>query len=203
MVDSFGTSQLGAASPEPEAPPKTGLAGFMATTAGKLVVGGVALVLVLVALGAIVFFYMFNAPEPDSAIIVPGSTDSTASAEATIAVRPAPTLQDTFAFRNIFEPTVKPRVVTNSGSGSSTDGTSTGGLDPSTVPDNTLVLTSISTVDGVPVASFIWNGATYTVGAGEQLEGTPWKVVSIEGNTVELLYGDAAVSLTLGQGVTK
>lgn len=204
MVDSFGTSQLGAAGPEPEGTPKTGLAGFMSTTVGKLVVGGVAVLLVLIAIGAILFLYVFNAPMPESGLIIPGSTNATASAEATVVVRPAPTLQDTFAFRNIFEPTVKPRVAsTTTNTDGSTDGTSTGGIDPATVPPNTLVLTSISTVDGEPVATFIWNGQTYTVGEGEQLEGTPWKVVSIEGSTVVLLYGDATVSLTLGQGLTK
>lgn len=214
MVDSFDTSQTGSAALDGDPTPKSGLAGFMSTTAGKLVVGAIILVLVLVALGAIVFVYVFNAPEPESGIIIPGSNAATGSAEATIVVRPAPSLQDTFAFRNIFEPSVKPPAAVPAAGGDGTGGTGTDGtggggtggqttVDPADVPGDTIFLDSISTVDGVQRATLIWNGNVYLVTEGQQLEGTPWKLVRIEGNTAIMLYGDAMTTLTVGQGLTK
>ena len=70
-------------------------------------------------------------------------------------------------------------------------------------PRDTLFLESIVTLDGVSTATFLWNGERYVVREGEALEGTPWKLVSVDGNTVVMLYGDATVTFSIGQGITK
>jgi hypothetical protein len=71
------------------------------------------------------------------------------------------------------------------------------------VPADTLYLQSIQTTNGKRTATFIWNGATYTVGEGETLSGTPWKVVQIKENSAVMLYGDTEVTLTVAQGLSK
>jgi hypothetical protein len=101
-------------------------------------------------------------------------------------------------------PTIKPDVAPASTDTSGTTADTTGDGDTgNTVPPNTLQLESVSTVDGEAVATFTWNGQEYTAGEGDQLGDSPWQVVSIEGDTVVMLYGDNRVSLTVGQGITK
>ena len=38
---------------------------------------------------------------------------------------------------------------------------------------------------------------------GDTLLDTPWKVVDIGDDSVEMLYGDTEVTLTVGQGLSK
>jgi len=57
-------------------------------------------------------------------------------------------------------------------------------------------------VDGEPAAVLVLDGQTYTIKAGESIPGTPWKVMSISGQTVQLQYGDVPVTLSVGQGIT-
>ncbi len=137
-----------------------------------------------------------------------------ASSEESATVPEAKPLSSTFVFRDIYEPTVKPSVPPSSTAdetstadgtdgGDGTSGDNTDGGDTSQVPENTLMLKSVSTVDGVPTATIVWNGQTYEVSEGETLGDTPWQVLDISGSTVTMLYGDTKVTLTVGQGVTK
>ncbi len=151
--------------------------------------------------------------------VTPGDADDNDALTLESDAQPvdAKPLTSSFSFRDIFEPTVKPTKTadstsggtssggTNTGtnSGTSTGGTNTGGSGSTSTPSNTLELKSVTTENGEPVATFTWNGKTYTAGAGDALEGTSWKVVSISGETVVMLYGDSQISLTVGQGITK
>lgn len=213
MVDTFNTpSEPGVV----DAPAKKGLGAYTATTSGRIVIGVLALVVLLLVLGGVVYTFVLNQPEQDSGLIVPiPETTGTASADTTIVVRPARSLAQTFAFRNIFEPSQTPpktgSAVPTGGTTGSTGGTTGGATTTGTttdgtaqeVPANTLFLTAVGTVDGQPVATFRWNDTVFIVSAGQDLQGTPWRLVSVEGNTTVLLYGDTRVSLTLGQGITK
>ena len=203
MVQEFsGTPQVADPSGlSPEAGGKTGFAGFLSTTLGKLVVGGVLVLLIAGILGAIAVFFLFSQAENlvDGVITTPPSIQTTSVAEVAPVEREAPRLEDTFTFRNIFAPTIKPSVpesVTVSG-----DGTSTAG--GASVPEDTLFLESVSVIDGDTVATLLWNGTTFVVGEGEDLEGTPWRVLDINGATVTMLYGDTSVTLTVGQALGK
>jgi cytoskeletal protein RodZ len=204
VVDSFNTpapQQPGGIEPA-AGPEKKGLAGFVSTTVGKLVVGGIAIVLILIALGAIAwFFFIGQTGEETAAPVVvtsPAATaTSTASAEASPTERPADSWADTFAFRNIFQPTIK---ITLAPEGS-TDGSSDTSPTAADVPPNTLYLGDTYTVDGEEKAELTWNGSVYVLGEGETIPGTPWKVVSISGDTVTMLYGDSKVTLTVGQAM--
>ncbi len=192
------------------APAKGGLVGFLSTTRGKLIVGGVALLLVIAA-AAGVFVMFIQQPGGDALepLVPPaGSVSTTAtpdgSVEATPTYRRAKPLSSTFVFRNIFIPTVKASTTASSSSGaSSTAGGSTTASGTPNVPANTLYLQSVTTVDGEPVATFIWNGQTYTASEGDRLGDTPWMVVDISGDSVTMLYGDTRITLTVGQGLSK
>ncbi len=50
---------------------------------------------------------------------------------------------------------------------------------------------------------FVWNGVTYTEGAGGTIDSSPWKVLEVNSDSVVMLYGDTQVTLTVGQGVSK
>jgi hypothetical protein len=184
---------------------KGGIVGFLSTTLGKLVVGGVAVLLLAVALGAVAFFFILGGfgEAPDAVIPPPttGSTNATGAAEPEPAERPAPRLAETFAFRNIFAPTVKPSVPTSDPTGTGT--TATTDATGTAVAENTLFLESVDMVDDRAIATFIWNGQTYQLGEGDQIQGTPWEVLDISGSTVVMLYGDSRVTLVVGQGVGK
>jgi hypothetical protein len=209
MVDSLNTPQTEEPlSADTAATPSPGSASsFMSTTVGKLVVGGIALLLILGAVAVILFLFVFNDTPPETDLLVPtesASTSSTASVETSPEVRPPDDFADTFAFRNIFQPTVKVTVTPPPGSSGDSSGDSSGtdtaDID---VPADTLFLVSTSTEDGVPVATFIWNDVTYVLEEGESIPDTPWQVLSISGDTVVMLYGDARVTLTVGQGLSK
>lgn len=180
---------------------------FLSSTTGKLVVGGVVLVLILGAVGAAVAFFFLNGAVDGSVQVTTSATTSnpaTASAEATFTPEnPAErSLASTFTFRNVFAPTVKRTYETTAGSDTgSSDSTSTGASVD--VPANTLYLQSIISENGEPKAVFIWNGQTYTVGEGERVSDSPWKVLQINSDTVLMLYGDSQVTLSVGQGVGK
>ena len=179
---------------------KSGLAGFLSTTIGKVVVGGVLVVVLAGILGAILFFYLLS-QVPDELEVVVTPTTGSPSATATDAApapqqRPSPKVENTFTFRNVFRPTVKPAIPASE----TADASGTAGVN---VPPDTLYLQDVKVVDGEEVAVLIWNGQTYEAGEGESLGDTPWKVLSIDGNTVVMLYGDSRVTLTVGQAVGK
>jgi hypothetical protein len=210
MVDDYLTAS--ATEPlEPAGPAKKGVAGFASTKRGRLVLGGLALLTLVIVVGVALTVFAFptsdTATDPlappagalaGNATVVPASDAETATAPST------EPLSNTFAFRDIFVPTIKPDVAPASTDTSGTTADTTGDGDTgNTVPPNTLQLESVSTVDGEAVATFTWNGQEYTAGEGDQLGDSPWQVVSIEGDTVVMLYGDNRVSLTVGQGITK
>ncbi|MDZ4169133.1 MAG: hypothetical protein U1E26_05710 [Coriobacteriia bacterium] len=196
VVGPFNTPDATTQAPQADTP-KAGLAGFLATTAGKIVIGGAIVVIIGLILTVIAFVFIFNAAT-DIIVNTPGDVVvTTQTAETDVASqRRDPRLSDTFAFRNIFAPTVKPSAPPSE----SVDATS---LVPTDLPLDTLFLASIATVDGQPVGTFFWNGAEFQAGEGDVLIGTPWKVISLDGNTAVMLYGDSQVTLTVGQGSSK
>ena len=189
------------------APDKTsGVASFFASTSGKLVVGGL-LVLVVIGVLVAIFFAFFAGGSSDQSttgngVVVKGQSGSTET--TAVPVEPEQTaLRDSFTFRpNIFAPTVSlPASTTASTATSSTGGT--GGTGGSNVPANTLLLQSIQVVNGENLATLVWNGQTYSVGAGQAVGDTPWQVLSVSGSSVVMLYGDNRITISLGQGITK
>lgn len=185
--------------------PSGGKLGFLNTRAGKFVVGGIALVLVLGAIAAAVAFFVIGGAldgavdeMPVAPVIstVPGSSPSTQTP-----VNPKQSsLASSFTFRNVFAPTVKKTFESTA----AVPGPSTGTTDTAVnVPADTLYLQSIVTEDGEQKAVFTWNDQTYTVAEGEQVGTTPWKVMQINSDTVLMLFGDSQVTLSVGQGISK
>ncbi len=177
---------------------------FLGTTTGKLVIGGVALVLVLGAISAaLAYFFISGAVDGSVQLTTPPQSTSPASASITATetpVNPAKrSLASTFTFRNVFAPSVK---ATYESTATATDSVETSAAVPN-VPSNTLFLQSIISEDGEPVAVFVWNGETYSVGEGERVGDSPWKVLQINSDSVLMLYGDSQVTLSVGQGVSK
>lgn len=194
---------------DPQAPPPIETGGkpsFLKSPAG-IVVAVVVVVVLLIAAGLAVYMFMFssgsgggNNPPTVSTVATgspkPGSVAASVTLELPVTEPQEKPLESTFSFRNVFAPTVKrPTVVTLKSSGSSTSTLN--------VPADTLYLVSIDEVNGERMASFIWNGATYQLGEGDTLTGTPWKVLDIRSDSVVMLYGDTEVTLTVGQGLSK
>jgi len=218
MVEDITGSETPAAYQEPSQG-KSGFAAFASSKQGRIVLGAVGVFVLLAVVGVLVFAFVLQpgddaqqeAMVPPAGAVPPNQgTVTQVSSEANPTEPETKPLSSTFTFRDIFEPTTNPATAptgssTTSGTASTTGDTDAddGGSSSADVPADTLLLKSVSTVDGEPVATFVWNGETYEAGEGDQLGDTPWKVVSIEGNTVVMLYGDSQVSLTVGQGVSK
>lgn len=197
-------------------PPETGTTqSFIATPTGRWVVGGVGAVVLLVLVGVAGWFVysMMMSPSGTSTpsvttVVKPGggtSTSVAASESAPITEPAEKPLGSTFTFRNVFAPTLKQPVAAASTSSSSGSSSSSSSSSASTidVPADTLYLVSIQTVDGERMATFIWNDKSYTLGVGDGISGTPWKVLQINSSSVVMLYGDTEVTLTTGQGLSK
>ncbi len=178
--------------------PASGVASFLSTTKGKLILGGAIVVLLAMALGAIAVFFVFSQDSQvqDGIITPPPIAVETTTGAPVPVQRETPRVDDTFSFRNVFAPTVKPSVPPTPSGGTTPTG------QPS-IPEDTLYLESISVVDGKTVAALIWNGQTYTLGEGEDIPGTPWRVLDITGTTVTMLYGDTSITLAVGQALGK
>ena len=213
MADNVSpTDPVGAAS---VADRPQGVASFLATTTGKLVVGGV-LLLVLLGVLAAIFFGFFGSgssgsPATGTGVVIKPSTNSTGTvAQTPVNPEEAP-LSDSFTFRpNIFAPTVSlpastpASVATSAGASTSggSDGTDSALVLPK-VPANTLFLQSIQAVNDTNQATLIWNGEAFVVGAGQAVGDTPWKVLSISDTSVVMLFGDDRVTISVGQGLSK
>lgn len=200
------------------APPAKRASGFLATTAGKIVVGVGALVVLLGILGAV--FVMLGSGGLTGAVksgaTATALTATTSSASAPVPVEAVPVanpaelpLRSTFTFRNVFAPSVKPtfaaveptaavETAVNPEVVPSTDVTS-----PTVEPQSTLVLTSIVTEGDAHKGVFTLDGVTYTAGNGETIGSSPWKVLVVGTDSVDMLYGDAPVTIAVGQGITK
>jgi len=205
VVDDFGTP--GAVPPQPgdvtlEVPEKK--VGFLSSTVGKLVIGAIALVVVLGAVAAIgVIFFLGQSSDEVTQNPPAPQTETTGTVSSQVespTVRPEPSLQETFAFRNIFQPTIKVTLSPTDDNGTDGNGGSGSSVD---VPPDTLFLAGVTTVDGEQVAELVWNGQTYFLSEGESIPNSPWKVLSISGDTVVMLFGDSRVTLTVGQGISK
>ena len=166
----------------PEAPvavtePKVG---FLSTSTGKLVIGGVVLLLVIGAIGAaVVYFFIGGSPNGsvDQTVKTTPSSGQESATPAQAPISPAEaSLASTFTFRNIFAPTVKrtyePSATVDTGSSTDIPGGSTTTTETPSVPSNTLFLQSIISENGEPKAVFIWNGKNYTVGENQQVDAT-------------------------------
>jgi len=185
-----------------------------ASRAGKLVIGGLLLILVLaVAAGAFFVFFGGSGSDELAPPAAPSSTNAavaqsapaTTSVETTIAPLEPPQvpLTDVFTFRDIFEPLAKaPAVSTTTTSTTPSTGSPTGGTTTETSA-NTILLQDITSENGQPMAVVVWNGTTYTVAEGQQVDSSPWKVLDIQSDSVTMLYGDVQVQLSVGQAITK
>lgn len=189
--------------------PKQGIAGFVSTPTGRIVLIAVAVVVVLAIFGVVAALVLFSvaakAPVPQAPVTVSSvpaaaqtataSTSATPTIEGTRVVLPV-TSKDVFKSRDPFEPVLKPLVTTVPTTGPSNPGTGTTGV-------NVMTLQDIATVNGVRKAILWWNGVTYEAGAGDVLENTPWQVVTVNEDSVDLLFGDVPVTLSVGEGLSE
>ncbi|MBS3957644.1 MAG: hypothetical protein KGZ40_09005 [Clostridiales bacterium] len=139
-----------------------------------------------------------DVPTPDP-VVQPGAPQPVEEEQP---AEPAPVdLKRVFTFRDIFAPLILP-IPEPSADQTVAPGQPGAPDDPGvTLPDGTLFLRDIVTVDGVTAAVLFLDGASYTLAAGGEISGTPWKVQSISGSSVVMLFGDVRVTLTVGQGV--
>lgn len=204
MVDTapqIEPEQTPAALPEDQKSPS-----FFSTDTGKAVVAVIAVFMLIIVAGVAAFlFFLRDTGTTVPPVAQPAPVTSTETTTAAAAVDPTEKpLSSTFVFRNIFAPSIKapapPKESASEDADADGDGTSNG----TTVGSNELMLMSIQTVDGVPTATLSWNGETYVLEKGEEIPGTPWKVVAIGSDSVTVIYGDSSpIELTVGSSVTK
>lgn len=193
--------------PADPAPAKGGgIKAFFGTTIGKiLLIGGALAVLgavIAVAAVAVVGFLgdsdivqegINRAVQGGAPTGVTGAAAGTRTVPVTKEATKVPVVvanSEVFTFRDIFDPLAVDTVVSPSETSTSTFA---GGED-------TLYLLDVVTEDGVRHAVLWWNKVTYTLAAGEVIEGTPWQVISVDADSARMLYGDSTVTLRVGQG---
>jgi hypothetical protein len=157
---------------------RTGALSMAIVVVAIVLVIGAVVALGWVFLGGMLFASASSQVTSSSPQIVVSQDTTTASAAETPADE---TLSNSFTFRNVFEPSVEPvasHVTTGSSNSTSMDS------DP-------------------PLATFKWNGVTYAVAEGEQVDSSPWQVVMIAEDSVLMLYGDTQVTITVGHSVSK
>lgn len=202
--------------PPPEVPevlamPPTPRRDFASSKRGKLVVVGGLFALIVVVAAALFFLFGQVSPSPSGDGIATGPSSAaaqtvqpstTATTTATAADAPAQVpLTEVFTFRDIFEPLIKPVSTSTNTSG---DSTQTADNDNgSGASANSILLQDVTVEDGVPTAVVVWEGETYHVQEGDQIDGSPWQVLDIEDSSVVMLFGDTQVVLSVGQQVAK
>jgi hypothetical protein len=195
--DQFGAQpQVQTAAPE-------GSASFLRSKAGKILLGLAVLVLLLALAAFAVFNFLLDSSDDLTATLVKQPVSS-ATPDSSETIEPeAPevvAVEEVYTYRDIFEPTIVLASSTSAGSSSDSGGDTSS--DTSSA-ENTLVLQDISTENGEEVAVLVWNGETYTLAEGEEIPGTPWKVLTINESSVVMQYGDQPITLTVGVGVSK
>lgn len=173
---------------------------FFSTNAGKTVIATVAVLVLLVVAGVALFVFFIQGSstsvEPPAATSGAAGSVSVTVEESAVVSPTEKSLSSTFAFRNLFEPSVDAPAPPTEESDSDEEATTAG--------SDELVLVSIQTTDGELTATFSWEGTEYTVAEGEQLGSTPWEVVDISSDSASVIYGDSsAIELTVGSGVNK
>lgn len=174
--------------PEPGPAPKASSGDFLSTTAGKAVLIGAAVLVLLVLAGVVGYFVLgpqsMGTGTPGSPTVVVPSTGTPAApstpSSSTVATMPVAdiTSRDVFTPRNPFT-VIKPALIPVETA--STDGTGT-------TSSSVLRLKDIVTVDSVRKAVFTYKGVTYTVGVGESFGGNAdWTIVAVHATTVETL----------------
>jgi hypothetical protein len=208
-----------------------GKKGFLSTTLGKLlVILGAVLLLVVIAGAVAIFVFTFLLGGTDDVAdegetVTTTAPATTPSQEATVtddgavlATESEPVTNfDVFVFRDIFESLLPPEPTAVSGGGmvATEDTTGTTGGGGSEFEANTLYFISTETANGEAVGVFYWNGVTYSssgvtgqegyivVREGDQLADTAWRLITLEGQSATVQYGDVVLTISVGQGIMK
>lgn len=122
-------------------------------------------------------------------------TSGSAVTSGALPVVPDVTNRDVFTPRDPFQPIAAPVIASTTTTSSSSTS--------STTDSTTLVLSDIKTVSGVRKAVVKLGGKTYTVGNGETVGSSSWKVVQVNSSNVVFLFGDERITISLGQGTSK
>jgi len=192
-----------AEAPVPPAPgpaPKASSGDFLSTTAGKVVLIGGAVLVLLVLAGVVGYFVLgpqsmgTGTPGAPTTVVPSSGTPVVPSipSSSTVATLPVAdiTSRDVFTPRNPFTVIEPAKIVAEA---ASTDGTST-------TSSSVLRLTDIVTVSGERKAVFTYKGVTYTVGEGESFGGhSTWTIVSVNATTVETLMDGVSREWTVSE----
>jgi len=182
--------------------------GFFATTTGRVVaiIGALSVLGIIAGIAAAILLYGMAQDVVDE---LESQTDVTATPQQPGAVStgtveasgPAREIaySEVFTFRDIFDPLLKPLPVPSTPSTTTPSATDT----ETPYAQGVLYLDGVVTEDGILKAQLRYNGTTYTLGPGESIPSTPWKVLRVSSTSVTMLYGDVQVTLAVGQGITK
>lgn len=177
---------------------------IVAIVGGLLVLGVVAgvaaaIILNIVGEGDAADEFVPTTPPAASSETTPAASGATGVEAAAPAAEVANS--EVFTFRNIFEPLIKPVPEPAQASTATPAPSATDTETP--YARGVLYLDRVLSENGVMKAVLRYDGATYTLAAGEGIPGTPWEVFSVSSTSVTMLYGDVRVTLAVGQGITK
>ncbi len=205
---------------------------FARTSTGRVAIA-VAAVAIALAVAALLYVYTAGGqksaePAGSSTVNKPagtmakGAAGSGTESSATAEQMEPPVAVDSFSqeqFRDPFRPIdesattsvlealqvkIKDSLGGRSGTGSfSASGPGTGSSGGGSLVDGTLKLVSITESDGKKTATVSFGGKNYAVGVGDRIDGSSYQVVGIGADSIELLYGDDRLTLTIGESISK
>jgi len=177
-------------------------AAFAASSSGRIVVIAIALGVLLVVAGiaAVVVINFSSAgtstTPPTTSSQTTTSTPAPSDDASAVPAPPTPD-SDVFTFRDIFQRPVKKTTAPKASESTNPSAApGTGTFEP-----DTLYLQDVTSVNDVQKAVLALNGTTYTLAKGERIPNTPWRVLSVSSSSSTMLYGDAQVVLSVGQGL--
>lgn len=193
--------------------------------------GTAAVVVVLGVVAYLVMSAMSGSQKPTVTGVTPGATPAgtpatataqgatTGAQETTEAEGGLPEAFEVFENKDPFKPLIvsQPEPTLGGTTSGTTDGTTTGGTttggttsgssssssgsSSGSTSTNSITLKSITSSGGEYEAVLVYGGKTYTVGAGERVDSSPWKVLDVGSSSVTLQYGDEVIVLRLGSSV--
>lgn len=185
-------------------------------TAGRNILLVVAAVILLAAIVGVVGYVIFNSQSVAPVVVTTPTTTVTTSSTATSSSLVATSEiadvsnDDVFSPHNPFEVIAPPTIGSEESSDTSTTTTTTKTTttktkttsSSSSESSTTLTLSSIITQDGVKYAVVKLGGTSYTVAEGDTVGSSSWQVVTINTTSVDFLYGDESITISLGEATS-
>lgn len=173
---------------------------FIATPRGKIIAAAVLTMVVLIVFSVPVLFFLLSGRlfQPSEEAVHPSAVvKKVEPGEKKKSQEKVVESFEVYEYKDPFKSLVT--VAATGTAGGTTTATGGGGVTGPT----TLALEEVYSSGGVQYAQIKYAGTVYRVKEGQQIDDSPYKVLSIGSSSVTLLYGDDRLTLRVGEEIVK